>query len=236
MIEIKALASGSKGNCYYVTDGVTPLLLECGLPWRQIQQGLGFKTSELAACLISHEHKDHCKAAHDVMRAGIDIYANKQTLTSLNITGENRHRWYQVNAHRYIFIGTFTLLTFELEHDVQNTGYLIYSNETKEKLVYLTDSFYSRYCFEGLNYIMIECNYAADILQANVEAGLVPLALKNRLLESHFSLEHVKEFLKANDLSKVREIWLLHLSDGNSDADRFKREIQMLTGKMVFVA
>ena len=27
------------------------------------------------------------------------------------------------------------------------------------------------------------------------------------------------------------EIWLLHLSDGNSDAERFKREIMELTGK-----
>lgn len=60
--------------------------------------------------------------------------------------------------------------------------------------------------------------------------------LKNRLLTSHFSLENVKEFLKANDLSQVREIWLLHLSDGNSDQVRFKREIMELCGKPVYVA
>ena len=63
----------------------------------------------------------------------------------------------------------------------------------------------------------------------------MPPALKKRILKSHFSLENVKEFLKANDLSRVQEIWLLHLSDGNSDAERFKREIQELTGKMVFI-
>ena len=56
------------------------------------------------------------------------------------------------------------------------------------------------------------------------------------VLRSHFSLENVKEFLQANDLSKVQEIWLLHLSDGNSDAERFKREIQELTGKVVYIA
>jgi len=33
----------------------------------------------------------------------------------------------------------------------------------------------------------------------------------------------------------VREIWLIHLSDNNSDNARFKREIQELTGKMVFI-
>lgn len=46
----------------------------------------------------------------------------------------------------------------------------------------------------------------------------------------------MKDFLKANDLRHVQEIWLLHLSDGNSDADRFKREIQELTGKPVYIA
>ena len=45
-----------------------------------------------------------------------------------------------------------------------------------------------------------------------------------------------KELLKANDLSKVQQIWLLHLSDGNSDEKRFKREIQELTGKPTFIA
>ncbi len=75
-----------------------------------------------------------------------------------------------------------------------------------------------------------------DILRANIEAGLVPVELKNRIIQSHFSLENVKKFLQANDLSQVREIWLIHLSDDNSDADRFKREIQELTGKPVYVA
>jgi hypothetical protein len=46
----------------------------------------------------------------------------------------------------------------------------------------------------------------------------------------------VKEFFKVNDLSKVQEIYLLHLSSGNSDAVRFKREFAELTGKPVYIA
>lgn len=83
---------------------------------------------------------------------------------------------------------------------------------------------------------MVECNFADDLLGNNVDSGAVPLEMKKRLLKSHFSLRNVKEFLRANDLSKVQEIWLLHLSDGNSDESRFKREIVELTGKPVFVA
>ena len=54
--------------------------------------------------------------------------------------------------------------------------------------------------------------------------------MKPRLLQSHFSLENVKEFLKANDLSQCREIILLHLSDRNSSEQQMIREIEELTG------
>ncbi|MDT3426106.1 phosphoribosyl 1,2-cyclic phosphodiesterase [Paenibacillus forsythiae] len=83
---------------------------------------------------------------------------------------------------------------------------------------------------------MIECNYSQEIVNRRVLAGELHPAQKKRLLRSHFSLEHVKDFLKANDTRGVEEIWLLHLSDGNSDAALFKREIQELTGAVVRVA
>jgi phosphoribosyl 1,2-cyclic phosphodiesterase len=60
--------------------------------------------------------------------------------------------------------------------------------------------------------------------------------MKRRLLKTHLSIDNAKDFLRANDLSRVQEIHLIHLSDGNSDEARFKREIQALTGKPVYVA
>ena len=84
------------------------------------------------------------------------------------------------------------------------------ANQAGDKLLYAMDTYYIKYKFLGLTHIMIECNYAADILKTNVKAGLMEPALKSRILKSHFSLENVKNFLKANDLSKIQEIWLLH--------------------------
>ncbi|MDI3548162.1 MAG: hypothetical protein PWR10_1814 [Halanaerobiales bacterium] len=232
MIEITALASGSQGNCYRVTDGSTPLLLECGIRFKDIQRGLNFRVSEIAGCLISHEHQDHCKAARDIIKAGIDCYMSQGAKEAIGITG---HRIRTIKAKQQLEIGTWTILPFETQHDAaEPLGFLMATGDG-DKLLYATDTYYVRYKFVGLTHIMVECNYCPDILKANVANGLVPVELKNRLLQSHFSLKNVKEFLKANDLSKVQEIWLLHLSDDNSDAERFKREIQELTGKMVFV-
>lgn len=232
MIAITPLASGSSGNCYRVSDGRTPLLLECGIPLKEIQKGLDFKTSEIKGCLITHEHKDHCKAVKEVMKAGIDCYISQGAVEALGLSG---HRLHIIQARQQFQLGSWAVLPFETQHDAAEPLGFLLANQDGDKLLYATDTYYIRYKFHGLTHIMVECNYAADILKTNVKAGLVEPALKSRILKSHFSLENVKEFLKANDLSKVQEIWLLHLSDGNSDAERFKREIQELTGKMVFI-
>ena len=87
MIKITPYASGSQGNCYRITDGRTPLLLECGIKYKDIQNGMNFKVSEIAACLISHEHQDHCKAVKESMRAGIDCYISAVTAEVLGISG-----------------------------------------------------------------------------------------------------------------------------------------------------
>ena len=233
MIDITVLASGSRGNCYHITDGSTPLLLECGISYKEIQKGLNFRIAEIASCLISHEHKDHCKAVRDMMKAGIDCYMSQGTADALSISG---HRLHIVRAKQQFRIGTWTILPFETQHDAAEPLGFLLANQYGEKLLYATDTFYIRYRFKALTHLMLECNYSLDILKANVEAGTVDVSLKNRILKSHMSLETLKGFLKANDLSRVEQIWLLHVSDGNSDAERFRREIQELTGKMVFIA
>ena len=55
VIDVRVLASGSSGNCYFV-NGDTPLLIEAGITYKTIQQKLNWKISELAGVLISHEH------------------------------------------------------------------------------------------------------------------------------------------------------------------------------------
>lgn len=233
MITITTLASSSRGNCYRIDDGSTPLLLEAGISWKEIQKKLDFKTREIKGCLVSHEHKDHSKALADVMKAGIDCYLSQGTAKALNISG---HRAKIAQPLQQFHIDTWTVLPFETQHDaVWPLGFLI-ANQAGEKLLFATDTYYIKYCFGGLTHIMIECNYAIDILKTNIEAGTVNDAMAKRLMQSHFSLDNVKDFFKANDLSQVKEIHLLHLSDGNSDAERFKREIQQLTGKPVYIA
>lgn len=161
------------------------------------------------------------------MKAGIDIYTGKETIEALGLEG---HRANTVIPLTQFTIGDFKIMGFPIEHDVPGLGYLIQYKPTGEKLLFLTDSFYSKYKFINLNYIMVECNYIKETLDENIENGYIDQAMKPRLLQSHFSLENVREFLKANDLSQCREIILLHLSDRNSDANQMVKEVEELTG------
>ena len=232
MFEFKPIASGSSGNCHLIkTDNISGLI-DIGIPWKRVQEASEFTTSSLDFVLVTHRHLDHSGYIKEAIRAGIDVYAIQDVWNSNNISS---HRIHTITPMKQFQIKNLPILPFSVPHDVENVGFLI-ADGRGDKMLYLTDCYYSPFIFKNLTLIAIECNYSMDILRANVEAGLVGPALKTRIMKSHFSLENVKKFLQANDLSKVQEIWLLHLSDGNSDADRFKREIQELTGKPVYVA
>lgn len=240
-IDFIPLASSSKGNCYFLSDGHTNLMLEAGIPMKAIRSGmsqhvpgrLSSRLSGLSACLITHNHGDHAKAVKDVLKAGIDCYMTRGTAAALDIASDHRVRI--VEPLKKYSIGSWVMIPFKTEHDAPDpVGFMLAS--PSGKVLFATDTYYISNQFKGLTHIAVECNYAIDILNANVEAGSISPARKKRLLQSHFSLENVKKFLAATDLSQCREIWLIHLSDDNSDEDRFKREIQEQTGIPVRIA
>ena len=83
---------------------------------------------------------------------------------------------------------------------------------------------------------MVEANYSERIINQRKDNNPIASDMKIRIMKNHFSLENVKKFLRANDLSKLKEIWLLHLSDANSNEKMFKREVQEVSGKEVYIA
>ncbi len=231
MISIKVIASGSKGNCYSVTNGRHTLLLECGVSFSRIQKALDYKMSDIEGVLISHEHGDHSKAAHDVIRHGIDIYTSQGTADAVGLSG---HRVNTMKAFQPFYIADWSILPFELEHDAAEPfGFLLSSGD--EKVLFITDTAYCGYRFRGVTHLMIECNFSETILKENSKNGLVSEFLANRIRKTHFGLEKVKDFIKMNGTSRLQRVWLMHLSDYNSDEYHFKDEIQRLTGVEVNV-
>ena len=232
MIEIQTLATGSTGNAYYVTDGVTPILIECGISFKQIQRKLNYETTELAACLVTHEHKDHCAGLSGVLGAGIRCYMSKGTDDAIGI---KHHRIKIVENKKQFVIGTWTILPFDVQHDVAEPFGFLLINDAGDKLLFATDTYYIKYKFQGLTHLMIECNYCQSVLDVNEQTGRIHPSMRKRVMKSHFSMENVIGFLKANDLSKLQEIWLLHLSDTNSNEELIRNEVAKVTGKLIHI-
>jgi phosphoribosyl 1,2-cyclic phosphodiesterase len=229
-MEIKVIASSSKGNCYLLDDSKTQILIEAGITFNKLIKKVNI--SNISGVLVTHEHQDHAKGISDLIRRGKRVYSAKETFDALGIKTPTLFAR-ELKEYEKMMIGTFAVIPFLTKHDAAKPlGFLIKSIYTKQVLLFATDTYYIKEKFQELNFIMIECNYANDILEKREN---ISKKQKDRLYKSHFELENVKEFLRNQDLSQVQEIYLMHLSSGNSDEERFKREIQELTGIPVYV-
>jgi phosphoribosyl 1,2-cyclic phosphodiesterase len=230
---LKILGSSSKGNCYLLQGKKESLIIECGVNIKEVKKALNFNLKTVVGCLVTHEHKDHCKYVDKIVDAGIDVYLSSGTHKVLNV---NSHKINIIKAKKAFSIGGFNILPFDVNHDCNEpVGFLI-NHDDIGNLLFATDTYYLNYKFDKLNHILIEANYSKEILDRNIEEGKIHPLMKKRVFQSHFEFENVKEFLKINNLKEVRNIVLLHLSDGNSNEELFKREIERITNKSVFIA
>ena len=237
-MDIKIIASGSGGNCYRVSDGKTALLLDAGVSIRQIREGCGFRLGEVRGCLVTHSHKDHGKAVGELLKTGVPVYMPKGEIAALGL--ERHHRLYGLEGSQEEYesftIGTFTVLPFRAEHDTpEPVGYLMASAATGEKLLYFTDTYYLRYRFTGLTHIIGECNYSDELLWEKIQGGDTAAARAKRLFATHMSLDNFLGFLRASDLSRLRQIYICHMSDSHGDEAKIREAVQRLTGAEVYV-
>lgn len=237
MIDIKVIGSGSSGNCYLVNINNTKILLEAGLPFKKIQQALKFRLFDINACLITHEHMDHAKAVKDLIKAGVDCYLTKGTAEALGLKSHRLNILEKVDEdYKAIKINDLLIKPFEAVHDVaEPVSFYIQDYKTKESLVFITDSAYLKYKIPATDYLMIECNYIKEVIDENTQNKTLNVNLRNRIVKNHMSLETLLEALKQSDFKKLKKIYILHLSDSNSDEKIILEEVQKATGVLVEV-
>ena len=230
---IKTLASGSGGNAYIVSDGCTTLLLEAGIPAHRLCTMTDL--SAVNACLISHEHMDHSRAAAELSgRYGLPVIGTKGTMAALRISSAYAE---PVTPGEEIRIKTFTVKAFSVPHDAaEPVGYILRS-AAGEKLLFITDAFYIPIkAPQGLTHLMVECNYSMELLRQGIDEGETAHSQRERIRRSHMSLETLTKWLNDNEsrLHGLREIHIIHVSSRNGDATLFRQKVRELTGKAVY--
>lgn len=197
-------------------------------------QAIDFKIDKVVGALVTHEHGDHAKSIRQALEKGIKVLCTKGTYEKAY--GEKSYFYKPVSYRQEHKVGNFYITPFRTHHDAaEPCGYLVRHKEIGT-LLFATDTYYLEYTFPNINHWLIECNYSKEILDTNVDEDRIHPRLADRLIASHFEFNRVKDMFLANDLSRTRNIILLHLSDSNSNANQYEREIHDLTGVNTYVA
>lgn len=233
-MKLKIIGTGSKGNAYILGNENEALLIEAGVNIKEIKQALDFEYSKVVGCIVTHRHGDHAKSINEVMKLGFETYASNDVFkhSGFSLVSKIGN---EISPKQSFQVGNFKILPFDVKHDVPCLGFLI-EHKDCGKVLFLTDTYYCKYTFPGLNNIIIEANYSKAIIDQKYGPDSDKEFLRNRILQSHFSLENCIDMLKSNDLSAVNNIVLIHLSDSNSNEKQFKEEVFNATQKNVTVA
>ena len=233
MFTLRVLGSSSSGNCYLLEadDGV--LIIETGVRLSEVKKALRWQINRIVGAVVSHEHNDHAGYIKEYLQAGIQVLALQNVFDAKRVSGHPFAR--PVNTMHGYIVGGFKVFTIPVAHDVPCIAFII-EHEEMGRLFFITDTMMLEYRLPKINHWLLECNYSDKILRENIDNGIVPSAMKPRLLHSHMELETAKGILRANDLSATKEIVLIHLSDNNSDPYMFTEEIEGLIGVPTYIA
>ena len=228
-MKITILASGSSGNGYLLENDNSCLIIEAGVKLKEVKQALDYNMGKICGCIVTHEHKDHCGYIREYLQNGIRCYMSGGTASAINTDSPYIKK---ITSKCVFTVGTYKVLPFNTKHDCKEpVGYLINHTECGNVL-FATDTYYLPHTFKGLNHILIECNYS-DVLLANDKMSA---SRKKRLLTSHLSIDNCIGALRANDLSRVQNIVLIHLSNTHSNAAEFKERVEAETGIITTIA
>ncbi len=232
-MKLHCISSSSKGSSYILASDTEALVLEAGVRLIEVKKVLDFDISKISGVLLSHSHLDHAGYIKQYLDAGLDVYSSKETFLELGVSS---HRAHALEPEETIQIGSFRVIPFDVVHDTNHPyGYLIHSEQTGN-ILFVTDTGYVNHRFDNLNNLIVECNYSDEILESNISSGRLHGAMRNRVYNTHMSLSVLIDMLKANDLTHVVNIVLVHLSDSNSSAKEFKQAVIDATGKNVIIA
>lgn len=210
-MKLKCIATGSTGNCYTLTSssGET-LILDCGIPIKEIKKGLNWNIKDVVGVLCTHKHLDHNKSVEDFEAMGIPILAP-----------------YLGDSRKSMNMGEFTVKPFDLTtidgnwtHTDANGepcpiyGFLI-THKEMGRMLYITDCELIKWKFRDINHILLGVNYDKDLIDRD-NTGKA-----NHVFRGHLSIDTACDFVKTNHSDNLQNVIMCHLSSENADKDSF---------------
>lgn len=225
-MKITALASGSKGNAYFLSGESKALLIDAGLSARQLRARMaayGLDETKIAGILLTHEHSDHMRGADVLGRSlGVPVVGTGGTLAALQrtCTAGREPRFVRCTAGTPFSLDGFFVEAFSTSHDAADPcGYLV--REGDLACTICTDTgLVTEGVWHALNradMAVLESNHCPEMLAC----GPYPEYLKRRIRShrGHLSNIHTASCLQ-HLTGSLHAAMLGHLSEVNNSPDR----------------
>ena len=221
-----SLGSGSSGNCFYIGRSSCGILIDAGIGIRAIRKALrerGIALETIFGIFVTHDHADHIRAVGNLSEEyHIPVYTTKLIHDGMDrnfcmtkkVNPINRK---YINKDECVEVFGFRVTPFEIPHDgTDNVGYSI--DIMGHNFCFITDIGHItdnviKYTSMA-EYMVFEANYDEEML-AN---GPYPLPLQERIAgpNGHLSNKDAGRFLATHFPSRLRHVWLCHLSKENN--------------------
>ena len=191
-MEYITISTGSReGNCHALRSSSGQiLLLDLGVSPKVIKPAIGFNIKNIVGAVVTHCHGDHLKGAADIEKMGIRVI-----------------KAYEHREQAYI-LGEFSVIPFDLKHDVPCVGYMIIHKEMG-KMLYITDTELVKYRFKDIDHVLIGVDYDKELLSKDHPAY-------EHIARGHMEVGTAIDFIKATDPKGM--VILCHLSEDNTIA------------------
>jgi phosphoribosyl 1,2-cyclic phosphodiesterase len=221
------LASGSKGNCFFIEGESGALLIDAGLSAKETLGRIaaaGLDADRISAVLITHEHGDHIRGLDVLIRKlNIPAYATHGTFRDFLDHRRTSDKPVDCRACRHdeVFaVGDFSIEPFATSHDAaEPCGFVIRENGLK--IGYCTDTGVLTPPMLGqlrtCDGIVLESNHCPEMLTN----GPYPESLKRRIRSKRGHLSNPAAASCLTALGKdVPHVILAHLSETNNTPER----------------
>ncbi|NOZ36251.1 MAG: MBL fold metallo-hydrolase [Chlorobi bacterium] len=235
MTEICALASGSNGNCYYIGNENSAILIDIGIYYKRLIERLnetGLDKNKIKAIFISHEHTDHIQGARVTSKKlGIPVFYTKKTYHKCYDKNKTDNFGIFEPGAPYI-LGKIKIHSFKKNHDAadpcsfrieidgKNIGVMTDIGKVDKTL---------QNEFSKCNAVFLEANYDEDMLQN----GLYPYHLKQRVSspKGHLSNHQAKELIEKFASYDLKILFFSHISAVNNTHQLVNETFETLSDK-----
>ncbi len=227
-MQLYSIASGSSGNCIYVSDGTSGILVDVGISMKRVREGLEkleCSLQDIDAIFITHEHSDHISGLGPILRkVPIPVYATADTIAAIweksNMKNISPDLFHSIRREEDIELGNMGIHSIPISHDAADPVCYTVEHEGKRIGIATDMGMYDDKIINNLgncDAVLIEANHDINMLQV----GPYPYALKMRILgdKGHLSNDTSARLIREILHTDLQYILLGHLSKENNFPD-----------------